>query len=205
MKKTVTSPNAQIDQIITRFLMRRFLQNVDEDENVSDRVKTEVMRILDNPRLREPVRAGNVSLLGKCTVRPPNAQERELFNQENIAGQNFRFYKRALIGRVEYRTADYRYAGERTKSDNSHILSWNDEFAQIVSIALIGAGDARRVVVCLKILNTVVVNRYVCSVPQGQPIVVILTTFENVRGLCISGNTPRGRFIMPMANQYEIH
>ena len=204
VKKTVTSPNAQIDQIITRFLIRRFLQDVDEDEHVSDRVKKEVMRILDNPRLREPVKVGNVSLLGKCTVRAPNAEEQELFNQENIAGQNFRFYKRALIGRVEYRTSDYLYAGESTKSDNSHILTWTDEFAQIVSIVLIGAAEARRVVVGLKILNTVVVNRYVCSVPEGEQIVMIITSFENVRGMCVSCNTPRGRFIMPMANQYEI-
>ena len=204
LMQTVTSPNARADQIVTRYLMKRFLDNVEDDDGISERVKRKVYIILEDPRLRQNVTVGGITLLGKCFRRAPNERERQLFQRQDQYPDEIIVYKRALLGRIEYRSADYRYAGEETKSDDSHVFTWHDEFAQIITIALVGERDDRRIVLFLNILNTNAhVNRYVCRVAAGEE-VVIMDTFQSIRSHAIYCNTPAGSVVMPVSNAWEI-
>lgn len=76
MAQTVTSPN---DQIVTRFLMKRFLNKVEDDELISDVIKHQVYTILEQPRLRDNITIGNVTLLGRREREDHPMQEKSSF------------------------------------------------------------------------------------------------------------------------------
>ena len=204
LSPTGTSPNARDDQIVTRFLIKRLLDLVEDNNDISDIIKAQVKNILEQPRLRQNITVGNVTLLGRRERRQPTARERQLLQHVNAFPEEIVVSKRALIGTIEYKSSDYRYAGEETKSDDSYVFTWNDEFERIVLIALLGEDDKRRIVVFLYILNTNAhVNRYVCRVAAGED-VVIAATFEDIRSHAILCNVPVGAFVMPASNAWEL-
>ena len=127
-----------------------------------------------------------------------------LFQEHNENPNEIIVYKRASVGRVEYRSSDHRYDGRDTKSDDSHVYTWEDEFAQVKTIALLTDGELRRIFVILDILNTnAQITRYISRVDEGEPLLT-LKTFDDIRSHAVLCETPVGAIVMPITNKWEL-
>ena len=203
--KTVKSGKGACDQIVTRFLMRKFAETIDMHPLIRDDVKREVAFILNQRRVRF-VLVEEIFLLGKARRRQPNATERRLLENEHLHCNEVTEFKRAIFETKEYRCSSYTHDGEQGLSDNSNIFTWDDEFCSISSILLIQVGDLRTVRVVVKVYNTpntMNIADYICNVVHGEDVYISLS-FPQIRSHAIKVNTGRGNYIMPITNPYEI-
>lgn len=205
LMKTVTSGKGALDQIITRFLMRKFAETIEMHPLIRDSVKRHVDGVL-NERRKRFVLVDGIYLLGKARRRAPTAEERRHLNRMLWNQVSVTEYRRALFENKEYRCASYTHDGERGLSDNSNIFTWGDEFGSISSILLVENGPFRTVRLLVKVYNTpntMNIADYICNVEPGQD-VSILIPFRQVRSHAVKIDTPRWNYIMPITNPYEI-
>ena len=205
--KNVTSPKGSVDQVVDRFLMSSFVTSTLQRDDVSDRVKNNIMSILEES-LKNFVQVGNAKLVGRSFRRPPSDEELALLQVRGYNPQRVVQFKRIKVDGVEYRSRHYRYNGEETKSDDSYIYSWHDEFCQIDKILLVQEGEERAVFLTANVLRTLdPVNpstTYIVEIDINIQNPLILLTLDEIRIHAIRVNSRNHASIMPVANRYEI-
>ena len=205
MTKTVKAGKGACDQIVTRFLMRKFVETIESHPDIREAVKREVELILNNRRVRF-VLVDNILLLGKSRRRAPSAAERRQLDREGLQCQRVVAFQRAIFETKEYRCSSYTYDGERGLSDNSNILTWDDEFCSIQSILLIQVEGQQVVRLLLKVFNTpntMEIANYICSIQPGEDIFSLIP-FPRVKSHAIKVDIPGRSYIMPISNPYEL-
>ena len=205
LMKTIKCGKKVCDQIVTRFLMAKFSETIYMHPLIRPEVKREVEHIL-NERRQRFVLVDGIYLLGKARRRAPNADERFLLENEGLRCNVITEFKRAIYQTMEYRCSSYTHDGERGLSDNSNILTWDDEFCSISSIILIEVGDVRSVRLVVKVFNTpnsMNIADYISNVVPGDDIYISIT-FPQIFSHAVKIITARGSYIMPITNPYEI-
>lgn len=209
LMKNITSPKGSIDQVVHRFLMSFFVASILDREDVSDRVKRKIESLL-NASLMNGVHVGNVVLLGKSISRPPTAEERVLLQERGYDCQRVTQFKRAQVDRrgVEYRSRHYRYNGELTRSDDSYIYTWNDEFCVIDYIMMVEHEGQRLVFLTVNVLHTLnPINpsaTYIVDIDVDVQNPLVLMTFDEIRVHAIRIDTPTHSCVMPVTNICEL-
>ena len=203
----VTSPKGAVDQVVNRFFMISFVNSMLEHPNISERVKAKIKEIL-NGRIPHAVRVGNVSLLGRRAVRHPTAEEQLLLLQRGLDCPNVTVYRRARFDGVEFRCCHYTYDGGQTRSDDSYVYTWDDEFGLIEDIIMVEHNGARQVFLTISVLHTLEpINpsvSYAVRIDEEAENPMVLMTFTDIRGHAIRIDTPGLSSVMPVTNRYEI-
>lgn len=134
---TITSPNSMELQVVTRFLMTKFVQSITYDTTVHPDTKAYINRLISNKsdyyNLNDAEYA-EVSFngLGKCVRRQPLDWENAALQQYDCMNTPvLSCYKKARMAGIEYRCRTEKLS---TKFCNSYVCYDTNNFGEIIGI-----------------------------------------------------------------------
>ena len=203
----VTSAKSRPLQIVTRFLMARFIDGAIYDPEVGQETREFINSILHgNKQMLE--RDNNASLppvrfhgLGKETIRRPHDWESRLLRKAGYDCQNLRLFNRANINGNEYRC---RGENEKTRFCNEFVYCNSSGFGEIIEIVHFYCDTAH---ICglfvqrLRDIGRAFHAQHIRNVVETEKVLFIRV--DDIKGPSLKIQTPNGLRCIRLSNSWE--
>jgi len=97
LNKAVKSPKGVVEQIVNRYLIKKFLTHAAESADISNRVKYVMDRIMNGSSAAEVKKVEDVRLYGRSTQRMPTEAEKEALTTAGFNTDQVVEYDRAIF------------------------------------------------------------------------------------------------------------